>query len=167
MYQFRLQKPRINKQLSQILWISAISVLLAIVLGYFPFQHPSYYLEISNLVNSTYNAFYRSCWAIALSWIIFSCQNGDGGIVRDFLSLQIFKPLSRMSLSVYLTHRVYQLISVATMKQPTYLNPLDLVCVYFSDVVVSIIIGVVVYLSVEAPFATLKEQLVKRTFIEK
>jgi hypothetical protein len=162
MYQFRNKAPRINKHFSRAMWICAISVLFAVVLGYFPFQQADKFFAIHRAVNAIYNAMYRSCWAIGIAWIIFACHNGSGGVIRRFLCLPHFQPLARMSLSVYLTHRVHQILSVSSIRQPIYLDPFDFIFVYFSDVVVSLIVGVLVYLGIEAPFANLENQMFKR-----
>lgn len=162
MYQNRDIRPKTNRHITRALWISAISVLFAVVLGYFPFQQAESYSEIPNIVNSVYNALFRSFWALAISWIIFACHCGSGGPVRWFLHLPCFVPLAKMSLSVYLTHRVYQIVTVAALKQPIYLDPFDLLHVYFGDVVMSLIIGAVVFLCIEAPFANIESRLFKR-----
>lgn len=163
MYQHR-ERPHksMNKYFIRSAWILAISVLFAVVLGYFPFQQANQYSDIPIIINATYNSLFRSAWAIAIAWIIFACHNGSGGVIGWFLGLPHFKPLARMSLSVYLSHRVYQIVSVASIKQPGHLSPFDLLHVFFGDVLMSFIVGVVVYLSIEAPFSQLESHLFKR-----
>jgi hypothetical protein len=167
MYQFRLKTPKVNKMFSNAMWILSISILFAVVLGYFPFQQSEKYFEFNNAVNSIYNAMYRSSWAIGIAWIIFACHNGTGGIIRWFLCLPQFKPLARMSLSVYLSHRIVQILSVASIRQPTYLYPLRLLHVFFGDVITSTIVGTFVYLCIEAPFSNLESKLFSRKKDEK
>lgn len=166
MYQFRNRIVRLGVNFSRAMWVLSISMLLVVVLGYFPFQQSDKYFQIYNAVNATYNALYRSCWAYAVAWIIFGCHNGSGGIIRWFLHLPQFQPLAKMSLSIYLTHRVYQIISVASIRQPIYLSPLELLHVYFGDILMSLIVGVVVYLCIEAPFAVLEGRLFKRKSVK-
>ncbi|CRL06390.1 CLUMA_CG019121, isoform A [Clunio marinus] len=159
MYQLKGIKPHINKYLATFLWVASFSLLTVVVLGYFPFQQADEYFTINKIVNASYNAFYRSGWALSLAWIIFACHNGYGGIINWFLSLPQFQPLARMSLSVYLSHRIFQIISVATIRQPIYLSPFNLLHVYFGDVIMSLIVGIAVYLCIEAPFAVLEARL--------
>lgn len=163
MYQLRNEQLRVNKKLLRILWIFSISALFTVVLGYFPFQQSENFLDIPNAINATYNAFYRSCWAIAIAFIIFACHNGSGGVIRWFLCLQIFQPLAKMSLSMYLSHRIYQIISIASIRQPIYLSASNLIHVFFGDVVLSLIVGAAVYLTIEAPFTTLENRLFRRS----
>lgn len=157
MYKFRNDKIRLNKSVSKILWIAAVSVLSASVLGHYPFQQSHYH--VSYLLNAAYNALSRSSWAMSLAWIIFACHNGGGSFVRWFLCLSIFKPLARMSLSIYLTHRLHQILSVASMKLPYYLSVLNLLHAYFSDVIMSSFIGMAVYLCIEAPVTFFRNRL--------
>lgn len=161
MYQFRNKPPRLYKNISRILWILSISVLFAIFFGYFPFQQPENLHAIPNVVNATYNALYRSSWAIAMAWIIFACHHETGGAVRWFLCLPHFQPLARMSLSIYLTHRIPQIISLASIKQPIHLNPMEMFQIFLGDALLSIAIGIVVYLCIEAPFAMLERRMSK------
>lgn len=157
MYVNRNQKILLRKRTSILLWIIAISLLTASVLGHYPFQQTNN--NISYSINATYNAFSRSCWALSLAWVIFSCHNGGGGVVRWFLCLSIFKPLARMSLSVYLTHRLHQILSVASMKLPYYLSVLNLLHAFFSDVIMSSFIGMAVFLCIEAPVTFFRNRL--------
>lgn len=167
MYQNRNKALKINRRVSSAMWIVSGLFLLTVIFGYFPFQQSNKYFTIHNAVNATYNALYRSCWATAIAWIIFACHNGSGGVVSWFLELPQFQPLSRMSLSVYLSHRLYQILSVASIRQPIHLDPLDLLHVFFGDVVVSFIVGAVVYLCIEAPFSILESRLHNRKDVGK
>lgn len=162
-YEYRDRGLRVNKHLSRLLWITSITVILVIVLAYFQFQQADKYFEFSNLQNSLYNAFYRHLWALSIGWIIIGCHNGTGGVIRWFLSLSCFQPIAKMSLSIYLTHRVHQIITVASLRQPIHLQPYDIFQTYLSDVVMSIVVGCVVFLTIEAPFANLENRIFNRS----
>lgn len=110
---------------------------------------------------------FRSSWSIAIAWIIFACQNETGGVIRWFLCLPHFQPFARMSLSIFLTHRVPQIISVASIKQPIHLDPFDLFHMFLGDALLSVVIGVVVYLCIEAPFGILERQLFKKSYVSR
>ena len=167
MYQNRDNTYRLTKNLSQTLWIVSISLLVGIIIGYFSFQQTENYFMIPNYVNALYNAFYRSSWAIAISFIIFACHNGSGGIIKWFLNLQVFKVIARMSLSIYLSHRFHQIINSASIRQPVHLNPANLIHLFFGDVLTSLMVGTIVFLTIEAPFATLESRLFRRRLLKK
>lgn len=167
MYQWRNNPPKLRPFVSRSLWILSISVLFAVVLGYFPFQQADKYLTYSNTVNSTYNGFYRTCWSLGIAWVIFGCHTGSGGIISWFLSLPQWKPLARMSLSVYLTHRIYQILSAASLRQPIHIRPSMFLHIFFGDVIMSLLVGTLVYLCIEAPFSILEVQLFRRKALAK
>lgn len=57
-------------------------------------------------------------WAIAISVIIFTCHHGYAGFINRFLSMNVWIPLSKMSLSFYLTSAGIQYIYVLSQRQP-------------------------------------------------
>lgn len=64
-----------------------------------------------------------------------------------------------MGLSIYLTHRVYQLITTFNEKQPIQLDSFTMFQKFFGDVLVAIFLGVVLYLSVEIPVMLVESDL--------
>jgi peptidoglycan/LPS O-acetylase OafA/YrhL len=43
---------------------------------------------------------------LAVSWVIFACHYGYGGVINQFLSAPFFIPLARISYVCYLIHPV-------------------------------------------------------------
>lgn len=150
MYQTRGKKVEMHKAFDGFLWILSFSILLSIILGLFPFQ-----LMENNTTtrfgNALYNTCFRVMWSYAVAWIIFACHNGSGGIVRWFLSLRQWQPLGRMGLSIYLVHRMYQFITLFNNKQPIHWDFFTQIQKFWGDVLVSIFLGALLYLSVENP----------------
>lgn len=63
-----------------------------------PLQHTSIYVASMSLL-----------WSSGISAIIFCCDKLEsGGIIRWILSFRYFKPIERMTLSMYLVHSVYR-----------------------------------------------------------
>lgn len=153
---------KINRHINRALWVVSLGLMLAVVLGYYPFQQPSTNLQIPIEINALYNAVFRTFWAFGIAWIIYACHHGRGGIIKWFLELSLFQPLAKMSLSIYLTHRVYQIITIATIKQPVWISIPNLIHAFFGDVFASILIGIAVFLFVESPFASLESVLFKK-----
>lgn len=56
-----------------------------------------------------------------------------------------------MSLSIYLTHYVYIMMTVANTKVLMAVQPSWLVHIIFGDFIAATILGAILYLSVEAP----------------
>lgn len=161
MYPNRDSKIYINKTVERVSWILSISVMLCITLGHYPFQ------QIENntttrFSNSFYNSFARIGWSFAVSWIIYACHNGSGGIVRWFLSLKQWQPLGKMGLSIYLVHRMYQIITTMNQKQPIYWDFFTQTQKFFGDIFVSVCLGAVLYLAVENPVMLIESYLHKK-----
>lgn len=103
------------------LWLISLSVMCSILFGFLPLQQFENN-NSSDWANAFYIAVHRNAWALALAWIVFSCQMGAGGIVRWMLSLPQWQPFARMGLSIYLTHALLQFAHIASRRQPTYFS---------------------------------------------
>lgn len=158
MYQTRGRKIKINKVVDAVLWILSFSLLLSLIFWYYPFQQME-----KNTTTRFSNALYCACsrvlWSYGVAWIIFACQNGSGGIVRWFLQLPQWQPLGRMGLSIYLVHRWYQIITMYDQKQPIQWDFFNQIQKFWSDVLVSIFLGAILYLSVENPSMLIERYL--------
>jgi peptidoglycan/LPS O-acetylase OafA/YrhL len=158
MYEKRGKKMKINRFIDAFLWIFFISLFFFINFIYFPFVQEGFDTWYM-LPHALYGSFFRVCWCLPIAWIIFACQNGSGGIIRWFLSLRFWQPLGRMGLSIYLTHRVYQLITTHNQKQPMQWDLFTELQKYFGDVLVAILLGIVLYLAVETPVMLIENYL--------
>lgn len=96
---------------------------------------------------------YRDAWAASFCWIIFaSHQFNSGSILRMFLSLPFWEPLSKICLSVYLNHYLYILITDANRKENVWIDAWWKISIYVGDIVISFFLGTLLYLCVEIPF---------------
>jgi peptidoglycan/LPS O-acetylase OafA/YrhL len=161
LYQTRGEKIRLNRTLEVLLWISAVSMFFFLNFSYF------YFIQLKDtsrmFLHAISAAFYRVLWSLMVSAIIFACQNGSGGIVRWFLSLKQWQPLGRMGLSIYLVHRVYQIVTTFNEKQPIHWDFFTEMQKTSGDILVSIFFGAALYLTVESP-AMLIEKYLHGTF---
>ena len=117
----RGKKIVINSFINGFMWIFSITVLISVVfsqLGFFGAAD-----TIHRAYHVSFLALHRNLWAAALCWIIFACQSlKTGGIIRWFLSLPQWQPISRMGLSMYLLGTLYQLYMILNQRAPLYLN---------------------------------------------
>lgn len=79
-----------------------------------------------------FKALSRNIWALAISWIIFVSNNGNGGIVNYFLSLRVWQPIARISYSLYVIHHIVIVILYARIRTPFYFSMVSVVSRYFS-----------------------------------
>lgn len=109
-----------------------------------------------------YESIYRELWTCSISWIIFACHHlKSGKIVRSFLSQDFWRPLSKISLSVYLTHYIYIALTHYNQKEVQWIGVWWEIHVHIADVVISFAVGGLFYLIVEAPTSRLVRLLFK------
>jgi hypothetical protein len=56
-------------------------------------------------------------WMFAVNFIIFACYRGHCSAVNRFLSHQLWSPLAKMSLSIYLVTPMVQIVRVITRSE--------------------------------------------------
>lgn len=87
------------------------------------FSTPYVSMDSSILSNAVYMALHRIAWAIALAYVIFTCENQRrGSIIRWFLSHPYWKPIGTMGLSLYVTHVIYMMLTLMDQKQVYYFS---------------------------------------------
>ncbi|KAL7012540.1 hypothetical protein ACKWTF_014911 [Chironomus riparius] len=160
-YKNRIEKFKLPKIFFTIMWIIALSTIFAVILGFYPF------MQMNNNTTTVFqNAFYlatfRNAFACGVAWIIFGCENGTGGVVRWFLSWPHWQPISRMGLSVYLIHPIYQSIVIFGQNQPIHFDEITFVHAYFGDILVVLVLSTVLYLTFEVSFANIENYFSKR-----
>lgn len=112
------------------MWILSLGTLISILIGMFPLQ--SVENPASQLAHAFYFSMHRNSWAIAIAWIIFSCEMGRGGIIKKFLELPLWRPTGRMSLSFYLIHTIYIIINGSPLRVPFWFNDFQMVKLIFN-----------------------------------
>ncbi|XP_044729327.1 nose resistant to fluoxetine protein 6-like [Chrysoperla carnea] len=126
-YQNRNKKFNIPMWLATLLWVLALSLGAYSMFGMYPITELDY--EYDRAYVSYFMAMSTVFYCLAISWIIFSCIFGYGGIVNWFLSLPMWQPLSRLTYSMYITHFTLQLALHAGVKTPIWFSKMHLVCV--------------------------------------
>ncbi|XP_037083865.1 nose resistant to fluoxetine protein 6-like [Pollicipes pollicipes] len=84
-------------------WIAAFAVGISVVYGMYGYQMP-WDPTPSKAVAVAYGGLHRLAWGLAVSWVIFACVTGYGGVINTFLSHPGFVPLSRLTYAGYLIH---------------------------------------------------------------
>lgn len=173
--------------MNALLWIVSISTIIAILVGMLPLQSTDY--PASQLANSFWFALTRNNWGYSIAWIIFACHNGSGGIIKWFLELPIWKPFGRMSLSFYLVHSLYQMVTTGSNKVPLHFSTRHVVSKniklndetlnrvtndfffqlqsYAGDFVAATFLASILYLTLEEPILLIENYIYKRIALSK
>lgn len=139
---------KFSKHLNTSLWLVSISVIFAVIIGVFPFHSND--SASSNFAKASVRALSHLGWSVSVAWMVFACHCGSGGFVNRFLSLPMWKPLSRLGLSIYLTHILAVLAIFGTQKQPAYFNEFLKTHLYLGDLGLAFGVAVLAFLSFEA-----------------
>ncbi|XP_063630737.1 O-acyltransferase like protein-like [Cydia splendana] len=102
----------------------------------------------------------RTCWALALGWLIFACTQGYGGPVNWFLSLRLWRFVARVSYAMYLFSNILQEEPDAT-GGVNYFDIRALLWRFCGDAAVTVAVSVAAIVLVEAPLHTLLAPLLK------
>ncbi|XP_055326387.1 nose resistant to fluoxetine protein 6-like [Sitodiplosis mosellana] len=97
----------------------------------------------------------RVWWSLSVSYIIFACVNGQGGIINWLLSLPRWQPISRLSYNLYLIHIPVIAIIHANRQVPWYFSSLTQVHDLFLVASTSCAAAVVLALTIEMPVINL------------
>ncbi|XP_073964200.1 O-acyltransferase like protein-like isoform X3 [Choristoneura fumiferana] len=148
-------------------WVKIVCHSLA--LGAFMYVigivHPSLQADWDNqLADIVNNSFRRSCWSLALCWMIFACVHGYGGPVNWFLSLRLWKFPARISYAMYLSHFLVQLTITTADVAPVYFNMGTLFCSLASDLVYTIAVSAAACVLIEEPAISLQNMLLRGYF---
>lgn len=104
------------------------------------------------LIQAFYASTHRIVYASMISWLVFCCHHlKSAKFVNWFLSLQLWQPIARISLSIYLVHDIYIILSVADQKERWYFEPSWLIHIIAGDIMISTMLGSLLYLVIEGP----------------
>ena len=111
----RMKYPKKFEKLPTILtlagWLLNTALALAIIYGPITLFYPeNEKLAQSAWYSLVYGGLHRYAWGIVISWIIFACVNGNGGIINEFLSWKLFMPLGRLTFCMYISSYHLQMI---------------------------------------------------------
>lgn len=168
LYQNRNQKIILSPLVNAVMWILALTVFAAITMGSQIMFMPPDLNQTSLLANAFYLAFYRNGWALATAWMVFACHNSEtGGFIRWLLELPQWQPLARMGLSLYLLGFMFQHFIIMNAKQPYYFDEIEMLHLFWGDMVASIFLATVGYLTFEVPFLTVENYIYSKIKLRK
>ena len=111
-----------------------------------------------------YEAFSKVAWAVALSYIVFACVKGYGGIVNSFLSWGLFTPLAKLVYMTYLVHLDIIYMFFYSMEYSIEGSNWIMTVYLLGLGAISFGVGFVGALSVEIPFAEVEKLVIGGMF---
>ncbi|XP_065344965.1 nose resistant to fluoxetine protein 6-like [Cloeon dipterum] len=109
-----------------------------------------------------YSSLHKPAWAISLSWIIWACVNGYGGIVDKILSWKYFVPASKLTFCCYLTHLLAMNVYAGLRRTPYFVSHFENLYLLGSFIILTFPYTIILYLVVEAPSMNLMRLAFKK-----
>ena len=106
---------------------------------------------LSEETHFIYQASCKLAWSLCLSFMIYSCVTGNGGIINDFLSMKIWVPLSRLTYGAFLTHVIILVYFNSTQEHLVHLQDSVLIYYFIANLVFSFVASFLFSLFFEIP----------------
>eukprot|EP00795_Rhopilema_esculentum_P001737 gene1737-16222_t len=139
-------------------WAVAIGCGMAVVYGTWDTTKKGGkpFTEAENIL---YGSLSRLTWSVALSWVIFACHTGVGGLVNSILSWRAFIPLSRLTFGAYLLHPLVMIIFYQTKQSPRAYTDMDMAFQFVAITAFSYASAFILALGVEYPTLNLEKKI--------
>ncbi|XP_055370764.1 uncharacterized protein LOC129605191 [Condylostylus longicornis] len=161
LFENKNKKFKMSKIMASIAWMLSIGILLSIVIA--PFNRVREGGGYPTKVESaSYAAFSRTSWTIALSYIVFACHKGYGGIINDFLSWPFWQPFSRITYSIYIVHLAFQYVIAGNTKHDQYFSNFSVIYKFWGDFGFTLSIALLLALGFECPIIEIEKIIFKR-----
>lgn len=103
LYRSRNEDVKIPWYVQVLGWLATAGIIFGVTIS--PIYSSSNYRGSDRIFEgATYESFSKIGWGIMLSWVVYCCYHGYGGVVNSFLSNPVWQPLSRLSYAMYISH---------------------------------------------------------------
>ncbi|KAJ8948699.1 hypothetical protein NQ314_008363 [Rhamnusium bicolor] len=137
-----------------IIWIVMLLGMLTIVLCYQEVQMNHGYES-----QSVFYSLMRPAWCIGLSWIVYSCYHGYGGVVNWILTGPTMQVMGRLTYCMYLTHVSVMAYIVFTPRDRIYFSDYNEFYFWCGHFIVSAIVSIFWTLAFESPLLIIEKFL--------
>jgi len=110
-----------------------------------------------------YGGLQRFGWSLVVGWILFACQYGYGGPVRDFLGSRFWRPLSNLTYGMYLIHMLTVQLYFASQRHMVFYSALNFVTIFVAQLVFAYGVALLMAILVEIPLLRLERLVIRRT----
>ncbi|OCU02642.1 hypothetical protein XELAEV_18008406mg [Xenopus laevis] len=147
------QSPYLKSKAQAVIgWLcSLLTLFLVITLSFvLDDSHDSY-----SIMAALYQGLHRTIWALALGWIIVSCQEGYGGVLSKMLSCQIWRFLSKISYACYLIHPTIIIFYCGLQETLFHYLDINMFYLFIGHSILTFAAGLALTILVERPFQKL------------
>lgn len=109
-------------------------------------------LRPNRLAVAFFEATHRIIAVVFFGWIIFAFHNlRSGTVFRWLFSHPLWQPVARLTLSIYLVHDIYIILSVTNLKELSYFDISWFLHIIAGDLIISTILASLLFLFIEVP----------------
>ncbi|CAL8129603.1 unnamed protein product [Orchesella dallaii] len=155
LYKTRGKKVKLPAVVVIINWALSTAICLTVLYSISNWFDPE--VEIPKVAGLAYAGLSRVGWGVSISWVIFACMKGYGGLINSFLSWSVFMPLGRLCYCVYLVSLHLQMILHVRFTQPMRFDNYTQINFFFGHLIMSFIVGFFCTLLFESPFMILQK----------
>ncbi|XP_017145312.1 nose resistant to fluoxetine protein 6 [Drosophila miranda] len=131
-------------------WITSLALLTTCIFAMYPYGFGKS-KTLSILSEAFYVSLSRIAWPLGLSWVVFACMQGYGGLANSLLSAPLWQPLSKLSFCVYMWHLFIQNLNAGRTRVNTYFSDYDVMLRFWQDFGFSVLMAYIMYILIEAP----------------
>ncbi|XP_062550046.1 nose resistant to fluoxetine protein 6-like isoform X2 [Armigeres subalbatus] len=143
-----------------LLWYCALPVAVTLLLSAFMFYE--YDFEKPAVWIALFSALSKNLWGLIFGVMFVGLALGVGWFVKRLLSYPVFRPLGKITYAVYLCHLFVIRSTMGNARQPIYVSDMHILVATSSTLVLSYIMGLLLYLGIELPFSNLLKQLFQK-----
>ncbi|XP_017869446.1 PREDICTED: nose resistant to fluoxetine protein 6 [Drosophila arizonae] len=154
------RRRRLPAWLMLLLWLLALLFIATAIWSVYPYTRPGA-AEISPLAGAFYLCCSRIAWPLAICWLIWACQSGRGGLVNTLLSWSFWQPVSKLSYCLYIWHLLIEMANTGRIKSSQHFSNYDAILHFWSDFGITLLVALLMYLCVEAPFVQVELHLIR------
>ncbi|XP_063957538.1 nose resistant to fluoxetine protein 6-like [Lytechinus pictus] len=156
--------PRLHVIIVVLGWLTSFAIGMSLVYGlYSIFDHPGMELvPLDKTLNVLYGSIGKLAWTLAMSWVVFSCHHGYGGVINRFLSWRLWIPLSRLTFCAYLLHPAIIYLFTGTVTTSYNVTVIDQSFLFAGFVTISYSAASILSSLIEMPIGSLQKMFLKR-----
>jgi len=146
--------------ISAFFWLLSVSGIIAVIYLLYPF-HQVLDNNTTITANYLYIGFARNTFALCLAWFVIGCATGSGGLIKWLLSLSIWQPFAKMSISIYIVSLSAQMVTIASWKTPLVFGVSEMLQAYNSDILIVFLFSCMTFLMIERPIVRVMKVLLR------
>jgi len=150
-----LGRGMLTKALMMVGWVVSLTTIFLIIYAI----DPDFRNNQTENEYVIYQTLFRTCWSLALAFIVFASAKGWGGPIGSFLEWGAFAPLAKMTYSAYLIHFLVLSYFNTQINYNVQLSQAYMAFFCITNVIVSNAVGLATTLVFEAPVVHLEKLL--------